>query len=240
MLNLIMVLLWMILPVFLVCAEAENVTEVNAELGQNITLNCPQNISDLYWYMQIYGQLSGFIGRVYSGKHEPSYCSPNFKTKYFPQGNTLLITNITAEDFRLYFCAKKTNNHINYVGTFHLVLVSPDVPPPPSTNDSAPNQHQQPHNWTIWQSDHVRYGSLILNAVLILLMIGLVSTSLCVKGKSRDCKLNETSPVAYDRTETLEIPQYEEIQFSTSTVPTAAPECIYYKAQIPRSVLPQQ
>ncbi|XP_042080924.1 uncharacterized protein LOC102305712 isoform X2 [Haplochromis burtoni] len=56
MLKLIMVLLWMILLVLLLCAEAENMTEVRGELGTNVTLTCSNQTSDTYWYMEIYSQ----------------------------------------------------------------------------------------------------------------------------------------------------------------------------------------
>ncbi|XP_013771103.1 uncharacterized protein LOC102197735 isoform X2 [Pundamilia nyererei] len=56
MLKLIMVLLWMILLVFLLCAEAENMTEVRGELGTNVTLTCSNQTSDRYWYMEIHSQ----------------------------------------------------------------------------------------------------------------------------------------------------------------------------------------
>ncbi|KAL3999895.1 RAS, dexamethasone-induced Ras-related protein 1 [Sarotherodon galilaeus] len=57
-----MVLLWMILLVVLLCAEAENVTEVRGELGTNVTLTCSSQSPDIYWYMEIYTQFKGYIG----------------------------------------------------------------------------------------------------------------------------------------------------------------------------------
>ncbi|KAL3999899.1 transcription factor SOX9 (SOX group E) [Sarotherodon galilaeus] len=56
MLKLIMVLLWMILLVVLLCAEAKNVTEVRGELGTNVTLTCSKQTSDTHWYMEIHSQ----------------------------------------------------------------------------------------------------------------------------------------------------------------------------------------
>ncbi|XP_022619777.1 uncharacterized protein LOC111235573 [Seriola dumerili] len=218
-------LLWMMLPVFVVCAEALNMTEVQVQLGLSITLTCSENLPDLYWYAQIHGQLIGFIGRTFSGNYAPSICSPNNTSKYLLQGNTLEIKNITADDCRLYFCGKKKNSNIIYLDTFLLVS----------------DRKQEQYTWTMMQSNPVMFGSLTLNALLLLVTIGLGSTSLCFKKKTRDVQVNGPSPVTYDNTETLETPQYEEIQFTTSTVRPAAPplECIYYKAQLPRSPLPQ-
>ncbi|XP_056256009.1 uncharacterized protein LOC130184179 isoform X3 [Seriola aureovittata] len=197
MLNPIMIidLLWMILPVFLVCAEAENVTEVEVKLGHNITLSCSTDISNIYWYMQIYGQLSVFIGRTFSGNHEHNYCSPSLKTKYSLRENTLVITNVTAGDCRFYFCAKKIRSNISYVDTFRLVS---DVPPTPPTNDSQPDQHQEQHNWTIWQSNYVMYGSLTLNAFFILVTIGLAFALLCLKKKKKKRKKQKQKEKDYN------------------------------------------
>ncbi|XP_056226745.1 uncharacterized protein LOC130165459 [Seriola aureovittata] len=216
--------LWKMLPVFVVCAEALNVTEVQVQLGHSITLTCSENSSDLYWYAQIHGQLGGFIGRTFSGKYGLS-CSPNYSSKYLLQRNTLEIKNIIADDCRLYFCGKKKNSNIIYLDTFLLVS----------------DRKQEQYTWTMMQSNPVMFGSLTLNALFILVTIGLGSTSLCFKKKTRDVQVNGPSPVTYDNTATLETPQYEEIQFTSSTVRPDVPplECVYYKAQLPRSPLPQ-
>ncbi|XP_053273105.1 uncharacterized protein LOC128430971 isoform X2 [Pleuronectes platessa] len=57
------------------------------------------------------------------------------------------------------------------------------------------------------------------------LVSGVIGSWLCVKNR-----LCVSSPVAH----TPETPQYEEIPFySSSVLPPAAPECVYYKAQLP-------
>ncbi|KAL3999893.1 Ras-related protein Rab-26 [Sarotherodon galilaeus] len=64
MLKLIMVLLWMILLVVLLCAEAEKVTEVRGELGTNVTLTCSshqQQNSSISEYQLIIIYRSAFI-----------------------------------------------------------------------------------------------------------------------------------------------------------------------------------
>ncbi|XP_044043570.1 uncharacterized protein LOC122871978 isoform X2 [Siniperca chuatsi] len=105
-------LLWMILPVFLGCAEAENPTQVKAELGQNVTLNCSLNISNIFWFMEIHSQFIGCIVRTFStNPTDNKYFVYPVMTKYIAMGNRLVITNITAEDFRLYFCSKTPDNN---------------------------------------------------------------------------------------------------------------------------------
>ncbi|XP_034460767.1 uncharacterized protein LOC117773162 isoform X2 [Hippoglossus hippoglossus] len=60
-----------------------------------------------------------------------------------------------------------------------------------------------------------------------LLVSGVIGSWLCLKNR---LWVNDRSPVAH----TPETPQYEEIQFySSSVLPPAAPECVYYKAQLP-------
>uniref|UniRef100_A0AAZ1XU64 Immunoglobulin domain-containing protein n=1 Tax=Oreochromis aureus TaxID=47969 RepID=A0AAZ1XU64_OREAU len=119
MLKLIMVLLWMILLVVLLCAEAENMTEVRGELGTNVTLTCSNQTSDTHWYMEIHSHFTACIGYYSSGSS--TYCSPGFETKFSILGNKLVIKNLTAEDCRLYFCDIKKNGSNQFVETFHLV-----------------------------------------------------------------------------------------------------------------------
>uniref|UniRef100_A0A3B4H874 Immunoglobulin domain-containing protein n=1 Tax=Pundamilia nyererei TaxID=303518 RepID=A0A3B4H874_9CICH len=120
MLKLIMVLLWMILLVFLLCAEAENMTEVRGELGTNVTLTCSNQTSDRYWYMEIHSQFRAGIGRSFSSA-DSTYYSPGFETKFSILGNKLVIKNLTAEDCRLYFCGIKRGGSTQFVETFHLI-----------------------------------------------------------------------------------------------------------------------
>ncbi|XP_042260223.1 uncharacterized protein LOC121891721 isoform X2 [Thunnus maccoyii] len=225
-----MELLWMILPVFLVCAEAENVTEVKAELGQNVTLTCSVEVSDIYWYMEIHNQLRVQILRTFGKTDDnPSYCDPEFKTKYSVLENRLVITNVTAEDFRCYFCAKKQNDCIHFEGT--ISLVSDSITP---SNVSKTNNNQQ-RIQGIWQSQTILFSSFALNGLLVLLVIGLCLTSLYPKSKKSKCQVNEpSSPTSGNP----EAPQYEEIELRVPPA-TAQMDCIYYKVQLPHSMLPQ-
>ncbi|XP_050921800.1 uncharacterized protein LOC127139104 isoform X2 [Lates calcarifer] len=200
----------------------------------------------MIWQMEIHSQLRGCILRTFSpSDSDPHYCSPNFKTKFSVQRNSLVIKNIIAGDCRRYFCAKKKNDSIVYVDTFCLVSDVSTTPSPQSTQSTQsttscePNHQQERHKWTVWQDSHVMYASFTLNAFLFLLVIGLLCTFLCLKIKNRKLQASEPepSPVLYDGVQTLEMPQYEEIQHSTG-IPQPVPvhsECIYYKAQLPRS-----
>ncbi|KAL3999882.1 DnaJ-like proiein [Sarotherodon galilaeus] len=120
MLKLIMVLLWMILLVLLLCAEAENVTKVRGELGTNVTLTCSNQTTEIHWYMEIHSQFRACIGRRFSSA-DSTYCSPGFETKFSILGNKLVIKNFRAEDCRLYFCGIRRDGSIQFVETFHLI-----------------------------------------------------------------------------------------------------------------------
>ncbi|XP_039462985.1 uncharacterized protein LOC120436287 [Oreochromis aureus] len=181
-----MVLLWMILLVVLLCAEAENVTEVRGELGTNVNLTCSNQTSDTHWYMEIYSQFRACIGRSFSSAGS-TYCSPGFETKFSVLGNKLVIKNFTAEDCRLYFCGIRRDGNIHFVETFHLVS-------DPKAEHKSENQ----------QSGHVVSISLSLNAALVFVVICLSCVSLSLK--RRISKYQANLPPA-GTSEGLETPQ---------------------------------
>ncbi|XP_067357250.1 uncharacterized protein [Channa argus] len=158
-------LLWMILLVFLVCAEAQKVTEVKVELGQNVTLNCSGNNSDTLWFTEINSQVRGSIGRSFTNDPSGSqYYVSTFRPKYSAFGNSLLITNITAEDCRLYFCGRRINGSVQFVDTFSLVS---DVPVCPPNNSSMENDDNKHLHLLIHQYKFTMYGSFVLNFLLV-------------------------------------------------------------------------
>lgn len=107
---------------FLLCTDATNVTEVKVKLGQNAILTCSVNISNMYWYLEIHSQLRGYILRTFGATdNKPLYCTPEFKTKYSVQNNSLVVKNVTAEDCRLYFCGGKKSGIIHFEETIQLV-----------------------------------------------------------------------------------------------------------------------
>lgn len=119
--QLIMVPLWVFLPVLLVRAEAQNLTEVRVELGQRVLLNCSVNTSDIYWYMEIHGRLRVCILRTFSfGSGSKVYISPGGKYASV-KTNSLQVENITAEDCRLYFCARRLNDKVVFEEVFRIV-----------------------------------------------------------------------------------------------------------------------
>ncbi|XP_067357311.1 uncharacterized protein [Channa argus] len=166
-LNLTMDLLWMILLVVLVCAEDQNVTEVKVERGQDVILNCSQDISDIYWYLEVHSRLRGCIVRSFSATDSrPMYCSPEFKAKYSLVANRHVVRDVTAEDCRLHFCAKKTRNITHFVDTFRLVS---DVPTTSPTSSSETHNADMQHSWSNLM-ELVVFISSTINAVLNLVL----------------------------------------------------------------------
>ncbi|KAK2918243.1 hypothetical protein Q8A73_004989 [Channa argus] len=160
----------MILLVVLVCVEA--LTKVKVNPGQNVTLNCSGEKSETYWYTEIHSQVRLCIGCSFTNDPSQSqYYVQTFRPKYSIFGKSLLITNITTEDCRLYFCGRRLNDNIQFVDTFSLIS---DVAVTPSTNNSGQN------GGSIWRTDLIKYISFELNAFLIL-MISLLCLALCLE-----------------------------------------------------------
>ncbi|KAF3688277.1 hypothetical protein EXN66_Car003949 [Channa argus] len=213
-------LLWMILLVFLVCAEAQNVTEVKVELGQNVTLNCSGDNVDVYWYVEIVSQVRGHISRTFRGDPaDTEYFVSSVISKYSAWENSLLITNITAEDCRLYFCGRRINGDIQFVDTFSLV---------------SENNNDQQHD-VMCQNKVVICSSYVLN---VFLLLGLLCSLIWLK-KKKNCSRQVTHP-SPNNTGTLDSQQYAEIQFPPvrAPPPAASSECIYSKVKLPHSTHP--
>ncbi|KAK9524274.1 hypothetical protein VZT92_018124 [Zoarces viviparus] len=207
---------WMILLVVLMCAEAEVVVE--GSVGQNATLTCSVNTTDVHWSMEMSSQVTVHLARSYSSDPGESeyYVNTSFKHKYMAMGNTLVISNITAEDSGRYVCGRKNNSNIIFIDTFRLVT-------------------EKQQRCRIVHSELMVYSSLALNLLLFFVVIGLVLTSLRLKRKNCNHQVNDPSPFTSGTPKTLETPQYEIIGFSAPS--PAAPrvtEGVYHELQLPQ------
>ncbi|XP_068447125.1 uncharacterized protein [Clinocottus analis] len=219
------------LMVVLLCAEATDRFEAQVRVGQNATLTCSVNDSDVYWYIEVRSQVNVRLTRTFSGTTQDNVIS-TLNNKYTAVNNQLVISNVSAEDYRLYFCGRKNNGSTVVTDTFHLL---PNVSTTSLSNNSAGTQQQG--SCRVGQSELIVYGSLALNAVLVI--VGLVLAALCLKRKICSRQVNEPPPSTSENPEPLEGPQYEEIHL-TDPPPEAAysTECVYYKAQLPVSPQP--
>ncbi|XP_039649640.1 uncharacterized protein LOC120554693 isoform X1 [Perca fluviatilis] len=162
---------WMILPVFLVFVEAQKVTVIKAKMGQNAIFTCSGDTTDTFWYMENRSQVKGLIARTYSMDPDDTdyHIHTTVKNKYVAMGNIFEITNLTAEDCRLYFCARKEHGKVIFTDTFHLIS---DDPITPSTNNNSEGNDQQQQNCCIICQGDIIYSLLALNILFILLTIG--------------------------------------------------------------------
>ncbi|KAM9334320.1 uncharacterized protein ABDE67_022047 [Symphorus nematophorus] len=217
-------LLWLILPVFVVCAEAENLTVVEVKLGQNVALNCTLEATTVYWYMEVHSQVRVCIARLYSSDKRFYVSTPVNKYVAINETN-LLITNITAEDCRLYFCARKQIFSVSPEEAFRVVS---DVPVTPSTHDRKADQQQQQHIWRMWPSELVILFAL---NVLLIVVTGLVFVSLCFKNYR----------VSGPSSSTREIPETQKTSQEIQPPADLPPECscIYYEVKLPGSTPPR-
>ncbi|XP_028255030.1 uncharacterized protein LOC114431654 [Parambassis ranga] len=116
-------LLWMILLLVLIRADAQRVTEVRGEEGGSLTLTCSitPTITDIYWFMEVYRGFRAGIGRTL-GPHSSSYYSPDSESKYLMESNRLVVKDLTAEDSRLYSCGRRNQSGLHFVDSFNLTL----------------------------------------------------------------------------------------------------------------------
>ncbi|KAG8004454.1 BCL-6 corepressor [Nibea albiflora] len=152
-------------------------------------------------------QVQGRIGRTFSkDAKDNEYSVSTVTTKYSMMENSLMITNITAEDCRLYFCGKRQNSKIQFEEAFRLVSglrrqpvkddgVLPNVATALTANVSDPAHQRQ----------LITYGSFGLNGLLFLVFTGLVFTFLSLKTKKR--QMNEPPAFTGETIETLETAQ---------------------------------
>ncbi|XP_041638130.1 uncharacterized protein LOC121506406 isoform X1 [Cheilinus undulatus] len=229
-------LIWVLLLLFLLCGEAKNVTKVKASLGQNATLLCSFIDGDIYWFMEVHSGFRSCIIRTFGKRSFDSYIFTSSEDKFnITQGNRLLISNITAEDYRLYFCARKQSGELQFETTFSLGPDSGDLSPP-SQDDSQ----SELILGRLSRTELIMYASLVLNT-LLLMVLAFLSASLCLK--KRTCERTDGDPSATrpGHLEGVESPQYEEIQLSDrAPPPVLSRDDIYSKAGFPQSMPPPQ
>uniref|UniRef100_A0A3P9P0R6 Ig-like domain-containing protein n=1 Tax=Poecilia reticulata TaxID=8081 RepID=A0A3P9P0R6_POERE len=106
-------LLWMVLLLVLVGSQAQKLVDVTGELGQDVTLTCSLNHTEVYWFMEVQNQTRTGIGPT--GSSVPTYFSPDLEnTKYSLSRNRLTVRNLSVDDGGMYFCERREDG-----GTVH-------------------------------------------------------------------------------------------------------------------------
>lgn len=98
---------WIFIVFISICGEVA--ASPDTKFGQDATLNCSLDNSDIYWFMELRGPVPVPILRTF---HKIStvatYNQEIFRRKYLVQlGHRLVIKNFSKEDCGMYYCAKK-------------------------------------------------------------------------------------------------------------------------------------
>ncbi|XP_028255633.1 uncharacterized protein LOC114432054 isoform X1 [Parambassis ranga] len=194
-------LLWMILLLVLIRADAQRVTEVRGEEGGNLTLTCSitPTITDIYWFMEVYRGFRAGIGRTL-GPHSSSYYSPDSESKYLMESNRLVVKDLTAEDSRLYSCGRRNQSGLHFVDSFNLTLGKTSVK---TSGGSAHSQHQS----CMTPQDLTYVSSSIMAA---LAAIGFVVSLVCMKEERH--QVDDLQAFIRENSETLQTVQFQQIQ----------------------------
>ncbi len=85
------------------CQAAENLTDQQINLGQNVTINCDLK-NEVYWFLLKLPYSSVMILRSFSN---PTlfYYNESFRQKYsVTSKNNLFINHVTTDELGVYFC----------------------------------------------------------------------------------------------------------------------------------------
>ncbi|KAF6737216.1 hypothetical protein FQA47_022191 [Oryzias melastigma] len=212
-----MVLMMMMMMVMMVSVEGQNVMKVRAELGKDVSLNCSITTKDIFWFVQLYSQISAGIGRVYY-PDVSLYFTPDYESKYLLLKNRLVIKNFTADDCRSYFCAEMKNHYYIFVDSFLLDSDVSNNQTPSSTSIYNQKNTSETLRTELLQKKEVVFSSLGLNGLLLLIIIGLMFLLLRKRRERSDTPKPHKNQEAY----------YEEVN-----LPLPREQAIYHKVQLP-------
>ncbi|KAF4097913.1 uncharacterized protein LOC131529616 isoform X5 [Onychostoma macrolepis] len=153
------------------CQAAETLTDHLTDLGQNVTVTCDLNLTEVYWFLLKLLDSPVLILRSFS---KPHYYSKVFIHKYSVNSkHHLFINNVTIDDLGVY-CCMSTNTEPQFSKATRLYIIEP-TPPTECQNYTAVQYIQQNH--TSWQTLTLISG--LINAVLIIVVVGLLKVCAC-------------------------------------------------------------
>ncbi|XP_077083083.1 uncharacterized protein LOC143736246 [Siphateles boraxobius] len=160
------------------CEAAETLTDQLTDLGQNVTINCDFDVKEVYWFLLKLPD-SPVLILLSSTTSATFHYSKAFRQKYSVQSNhRLFINNITIDDLGDYYCVTKDVPPIYSNGTrLHIIVPTPEI-----QNHTAVKNIEK--NQTHWQI--IIFISALLNAVLIIVIIGLVKVFVLGSKRTKD------------------------------------------------------
>ncbi|XP_051980220.1 uncharacterized protein LOC127641325 isoform X10 [Xyrauchen texanus] len=181
----------------------EALTQIQASSGDNVTLVCNLDIEEIYWYKQNFPDPPVLLLRTYRSTFEGAdYENIRFKHKYSLKTNSsLFIKNVTVEELGVYYCVK-TATPLKFSSGTKIYIT--DFVYMNQTDSDDCLQHQ-----TLWNS--LTITSVLLNAFLIIAVIGLVK--ICLDATGRD-KNTSNKPQSTTAAQNSNDPQCAEIDLS--------------------------
>ncbi|XP_073700132.1 uncharacterized protein [Garra rufa] len=191
------------------CQTTECLIDKRVNLGENVTLDCPIDMKDIYWVFLKLPDSPVVILRTFTSDTTSSLLQDQrLKDKYSSLIlSRLFISNITINELGIYYCAKPGSFLQLSNGTrLYATESTQEQNQTENTNHKQPQCEKTPENHTI-----LTVTSLLFNIVLLIAIIGLLMLKLKKPRKSRQQPQKvETVPL-----EDLNAAEYSEIDLHT-------------------------
>ncbi|XP_050950041.1 uncharacterized protein LOC127153139 [Labeo rohita] len=183
----------------------ESLTNINVTLGADVNISCDLDIKEIYWYKLKFPDPPVSILRTYKSTYEGAeYENSIFKHKYSVKTNSrLFIRNISTDELGVYYCVKTSEPRKFSNGTKIDIRDSDQKNITDSVHRNQTDSNDCPQQQTPWTIPMIT--SVLLNALLIIAVIGLVKSC-------RDT--TKTSKKSSEKPQNTNDPQYAEIDFS--------------------------
>ncbi|XP_050950848.1 uncharacterized protein LOC127153673 [Labeo rohita] len=191
------------------CQTTECLNNKRVNLGQNVTLDCPIDVKEIYWVFQKLTDSPVVLLRTFtSDSTTPQLYDERFKDKYSLQIlSHLVISNVSTDELGIYYCAKTGTPLQLSSGTILYTTESVQY-----QNQTECNNHKQPQCENTPEINNIlTFTSLLLNIVLIIAIIGLLMLKLKKLRKSQQQPQNVETVLLED----LNAAQYSEIELPT-------------------------
>lgn len=195
------------------CRAAETLTDHLTDLGQNVTINCDLDVTEVIWLL-LKLEYPVLILRTFSST-PPFYFKKTFKQKYSVQSkHNLFINNVTIDDLGVYYCMNIEPQ--NYSSGTRLYITEPTAE---SKNHTVVKDIEQ--NQTHWQIIIIIISTL-LNGLLIIMIIGLLKVFVSGSKRTKD-NLKQSQDTNLQQPQVMDLEQQAptQVQYATVDFPTS-------------------